>query len=236
MDYKNTLNRVKRLEGFGFIQSIKMEELTIEESKHRAKYYRITEAGLFQLFLLRDWWVPSLIQSQLPAVLESHRDTLIFETLLYPIFEKETLTKVPSARAYKNHKGDYIDYLIILFGHASQVTEAIYQYLRNCCSEIYEYVKTLLWYRHESKHTMEDEGGLDILGEHLNDYLVLERDQLVMKILLLFQTYEKEAEQLDALAILAQDDNFMKVASNLHEDFGKGFKRAMLLGNRLNSA
>ena len=67
------------------------------------------------------------------------RDTLIFETLLYPIFEKETLTKVPSARAYKNHKVDYIDYLGILIGPASQIIEAIYQYLRNCCSEIYEY-------------------------------------------------------------------------------------------------
>ena len=56
--------------------------------------------------------------------------------------------------------------------------------------------------------------------------------QLVMKILLLFQTYEG-AEQMDVFGILAEDDKFMNVADDLHKDFEKSFNIAMRMGRRI---
>lgn len=46
-DYKNTHKRVKKLETLQFIEPVK-----VKEARHEAKYYRITEAGMFQLFLM----------------------------------------------------------------------------------------------------------------------------------------------------------------------------------------
>ncbi len=229
LDYKNTFKRVKRLEGLGFIEPVRAKDVTAEESKHRAKYYRITEAGMFQLFLLRDWWIPSSLQSQLPAILESHGDFLIFKTLLYPNFKKETLAKLPSFRSFE---GDNIAYLEILTGSIYEVIKAIYQYLRNCCTEIFQYVKTLLEYLNESNHTLQDRVGLDIRLEYVSDYISLERDQFVMKILLLFRTCD-EAMQRNVFGILAEDDKFMKVTDDLYKDFEKSFNIAMRMGRRI---
>jgi hypothetical protein len=233
IDYKNTLKRVKRLESLGFIESVKAKDIKVEESQHRAKYYRISEAGMFQLFLLRDWWIPSSLQSQLPIILESHGEYLIFETLLYPNFKKETLPKLQALKSTR-----YIQYLgqtqrgVIYSDTTYEVIKELYHYLRNCCTEIFEYVKTSLNYYTESNHTLQERALLDYRKRYVSDYIALERDQLVIKILLLFHLTYEEAEQMDVLTILAKDDKFMKVADDLHNDFNKSFVFAMQLGKR----
>jgi hypothetical protein len=225
IDYKNTHKRVKRLETLQFIEPVK-----VEEARHGAKYYRITEAGMFQLFLIRDVWRSSSLRDQLPMMLETHAHYLIFETLVYPYFKKETLPSLPALKSFEDDPKASLEFL---HGIVYEITRAIYQYIRNCCMEIYQYITTLLNYRKDSDHTMGERIMLDLRLEYLDNYIILEKNQLVMKILLWFRTY-KGPTRMDALAILAQDDKFMDIAEDLHKDFDKGFKIAMdiRMGNR----
>ncbi|HZD34747.1 MAG TPA: hypothetical protein VE130_06040 [Nitrososphaeraceae archaeon] len=62
----------------------------------------------------------------------------------------------------------------------------------------------------------------------LDIHVLLLKDEMVLRLLSFFGAYKK-ATQLDALAILAQDDKFMKVADDLHKGFDKNFKMAMHL-------
>jgi hypothetical protein len=80
MDYKNTHKRVKRLESLEFIEPVKAKEVKAEDAKNRAKYYRISEAGMFYLFFREGMGVSDM----LPSIIAAHGNYLIFETLLYP--------------------------------------------------------------------------------------------------------------------------------------------------------
>ena len=81
MAYKNAYKHVKRLQNLEFIEPIE-----VQNAERGAKYYRISEAGLFQLFLPH-----KLLIVLLPSIVKTHGNYLIFETFLYPIFKQETL-------------------------------------------------------------------------------------------------------------------------------------------------
>lgn len=85
MDYKNIHKRVKRLESLKFIEPVKVAEVKEEDSKRRAIYYRISEAGMFQVFYHH------VSIQYLHSILVNNGNYLIFDAFLYPYFRKETL-------------------------------------------------------------------------------------------------------------------------------------------------
>jgi hypothetical protein len=56
----------------------------------------IGKLQLFWLFLKCDWLQLHFLERQLPTILETHGDYLIFKALLYPYFKKETWSALKS--------------------------------------------------------------------------------------------------------------------------------------------
>jgi hypothetical protein len=127
MAYKNVNKRVNALLSSGLI----IEETEIDDgnNKHNAKYYRLTEYGIFQLFLNR---LHSMFINQsdvrkgkeLPAssnvltFFRNYSDSMLFEIFLYPYFKKDSIFAI----------GDDL-----LFD--------LYRYLSSCCVRIEKYLK-----------------------------------------------------------------------------------------------
>ena len=212
VDYKNTHKRVKRLESLGYIEPSKVEEIG-KKIQHGAIYYRITEAGMFQWFLHRN------MLSLLPLILQIHGNYLIFKTLLYPYFTKETVLalKKISDRLFSG----FISNKNVFENANFKIFDAIYDYLRDCCFMLFPFIanrfyKKMKWESHFS--------GL----EDLNNQLIKLRNNLFIKILLWFSAYDKK-RQIDAVAILAKDDRFMNMADDIQRDLKRGFDIAMHL-------
>lgn len=230
MDYKNTHKRVKRLESLEFIEPVKAKEVKVEDARHGAKYYRISEAGMMHLFLREAIW----LIDKLPTIIQTHGNYLIFETVLYPYFKKETLSALGTAveaLAVRTPKGIAIPIILsalggslapIIEGAAFEILAAMCYYIRNCCVEIYAYIKALN-HPMPKLNTQEKRALLDKEHKLLVDHIALEKDYLVMKILLCFRSYRK-TKRPDVLAILAQDDKFMNIAQDLHKDFNRSFE------------
>jgi hypothetical protein len=122
MGYKNVNKRINVLLLSGLIQ--KPETDTIN-SKHSAIYYRLTEYGIYQLFLNK---LNSLLVNQSDvrkgtpsnalSFFQNYSDSMLFETFLYPYFKKDTLLAIGS----------------------SLLTD-LYGYLSSCCHSIERKVK-----------------------------------------------------------------------------------------------
>ena len=124
MAYKNVNKRVNALLSAGLIQEAEI----VENNKHNAKYYKLTEYGIYRLFLHR---VDSLLVNQsdlrkrrLPSsnaltFFRNYSDSMLFEVFIYPYFKKESLFAVG-------------DRLLI----------EIYRYLASCCEGIEKYLKS----------------------------------------------------------------------------------------------
>lgn len=212
MDYKNTHKRVKRLESLEFIEPVKAKEVKVEDAKNRAKYYRISEAGMFYMFFREAYAVSDL----LPSIIEAHGNYLIFETLLYPYFKKETL----KALVYVLEERSLREGASSFEGPAVEILDMICKYIGNCCREIYWCIPRNPKLKNQEKALHDRE----LKQQHL-DRIALEKDHLVTNILLMFRSYRK-AKRPDARAILAQDDKFMNTARDLHKDFNRSFEIA----------
>ena len=119
--YKNVNKRTNALLSSGLIQETEVEGIS---NKHRAKYYRLTEYGIYQLFLNR---LNSLLinpsdvrkRRELSPVpnaqifLRNYSDSFLFKTFLYAYFEKETLLAI-----------------------GPSLLDDIYGYLSSCCHSI----------------------------------------------------------------------------------------------------
>jgi hypothetical protein len=214
VDYKNTHKRVKRLESLGFIEPLKVEETNGKKVQHGALYYRITEAGMFQWFLFRQ------MLPLLPSVLQIHGDYLIFKTLLYPYFTKDTIValKEVSDRLFSQpgplRPEVFRDINFQIFG-------SIYNYLRDCCWLVFEDIYTRTTEPYITLSSAERQ-------EHLESQLIRLRNNLFVKILLWFSAYDKE-KQMDAVVILAKDDKFMNIADDMQRDLKHGFDIATYL-------
>lgn len=207
VDYKNTHKRVKRLESLGYIEPSKVEEIG-KKIQHGAIYYRITEAGMFQWFLHRN------MLSLLPLMLQIHGSYLIFKTLLYPYFAKETVLalKKISDRLWSIPSGIHID----VFEDVNfKIFDAIYDYLRDCCFMLFRFIMADGYYKKmkwKSTSSLKD----------LDNQLIKLRNNLFIKILFWFSAYDKE-NQIDTVAILAKDDKFMNIADDIQRDLKRGF-------------
>jgi len=123
--YKNVNKRVNALMSSGLIQETETDGIN---NKHNAKYYGLTEYGIYQLFLNR---LNSLLVNQsdvrkgkqspssnaLPFF-QSYSNNILFEIFLYPYFKKDTL-----------------------FAIGDNLLWDLYRYLSTCCYNIERYLK-----------------------------------------------------------------------------------------------
>jgi DNA-binding PadR family transcriptional regulator len=104
MAYKNVNKRTNALLSSGLIQKLE----TSIHSKHNAKYYRLTEYGIYQLFLNRldsllvnqsDVRKGNEISQSLNALtfFRNYVECGLFKIFLYPYFKKETLLAIGSS-------------------------------------------------------------------------------------------------------------------------------------------
>jgi uncharacterized protein YjfI (DUF2170 family) len=123
--YKNVNKWVNALLSSGLIQETEIDDV---DNKHNAKYYRLTEYGIYQLFLNR---LNSLLVNQSDvrkdkespssnalSFFHSYSNSILFEICLYPYFKKDTL-----------------------FAIGDNLLWDLYRYLSNCCYNIERYLK-----------------------------------------------------------------------------------------------
>ncbi len=113
MDYKNVYRRTKKILELELIQKV---ESTKTESVHAAKFYRLSELGLYYLIrnTTRSLVQHAVLTQLLKLLLKNYGDNILLQTVLNPYFEVGTILDLYSA--------------IQLY--------AIWQYLRACCEEI----------------------------------------------------------------------------------------------------
>jgi hypothetical protein len=121
MAYKNINKRVRGLLSLNLIQEIKTSGNNI--NKHNAKYYELTEFGIYQLFLnkpnaLHIRELDTIKSANPPSsntliFFHNYHNSLLFESFLYPYFGKNTFFAM----------GDYLLW-------------DLYTYLANCCHKI----------------------------------------------------------------------------------------------------
>jgi hypothetical protein len=218
MDYKNTHKRVKRLESLEFIEPVKAKEVKVEDVRNRAKYYRISEAGMFYLFYREEKGVSDL----LPSIINAHGNYLIFETLLYPYFKKETLAEFHNAlELVEDDLGDIVAH--VFKGPVVEILDKICRYIGYCCHAISNYIAILKAHMPNLKN-QEKKALRDRQLKELLDGTTLEKDHLVMEIVLWFRSYKKTKYNDLVFLALAQDDKFVKIAQDLHKDYDRSFE------------
>jgi hypothetical protein len=218
MDYKNVHKRIKRLESLGCIGRVKSEDVKEEKPERGAKYYRISETGMFHLLINK---YPT---KNLHDILQTNGDYSIFEAFLYPYFNKETFTslyriKSPSTYSSFNFKTPYFDIV-------ERIIDEIHAYLRNCCIEIYQSIMDINEISEDPTY-YEDEDLKDTAY-----YLTEQKDNLAVSLLRLYSQWHKSKDASNGLNILAEDDKFMNLVDDLHKNFEKSYDIAMRMGKR----
>lgn len=103
MAYKNIHKRISALFSLGLIKETKVVGIS---NKRRTKYYRLTEYGIYHLFLKKLNLLllnqPYLRQDKHTAhedasFLQNYRDSVLFKIFMYPYFKKETLLAIGPA-------------------------------------------------------------------------------------------------------------------------------------------
>src|SRR2546427_6293610 len=117
--YKNVNKRVNALLFSGLIQETETDSIN---NKHNAKYYRLTEYGIYQLFLNRlnsllvnqtDVRKSKELTSNASVFFRNYSECLLFEIFLFPYFRMNTL-----------------------FAIGDRLLWHLYHYLSDCCRSI----------------------------------------------------------------------------------------------------
>ena len=147
MAYKNVNKRVRNLVSLNLIQETKADGNNI--NKHKARYYSLTEFGIYQLFLNR---LNALHIRELDTVkfnkppssnalifFHDHQNSMLFASFLYPFFEKDTIFAI----------GNYL-------------LRDLFNYLADCCHRIEQKLKfyrynipnynTIFWWNRIQTH------------------------------------------------------------------------------------
>ncbi len=124
--YKNVNKRVHNLVSLNLIQETKADGNNI--NKHKAKYYSLTEFGIYQLFLNR---LNALHIRELDTVkfnkppssntlifFHNYQNSMLFASFLYPFFDKDTIFAI----------GYYL-------------LKNLFNYLADCCHKIEQKLK-----------------------------------------------------------------------------------------------
>jgi hypothetical protein len=93
MAYKNVHKRIKQLHSLNLIEKVDKESIRdpLEESIHNPTYYRLTTGGVFHLIYKEKSFLSNMSGKKM---FQNYSENIIFKTLLYPYFEKETVSKI----------------------------------------------------------------------------------------------------------------------------------------------
>jgi hypothetical protein len=123
MAYKNVNKRVNGLVYLGLLEQVNIDN----ENKHDANYYRLSEYGIYHLFLKRpnsvlinqsDLWTSNELSSNASVFFNNYINCKLFEIFLYPYFNKSTLFVIKDRFLWD-----------------------LYPYLSSCCQKIERYLK-----------------------------------------------------------------------------------------------
>ena len=168
MAYKNVNKRAHTLVSLNLIQETEADGNNI--NKHKAKYYSLTEFGIYQLFLnklngLQVRELDTIKFNKQPTsntliFFHNHHSSLLFESFLYPYFEKNTLFAI----------GDYL--LMDLFNYLADCCHRIRQKLKYYGYRIPAYNTIFYWNRIQA-HDKNQEYNKELLL-HLKEQFDLE--------------------------------------------------------------
>jgi hypothetical protein len=117
MAYKNVHTYVRQLHSLKLIDIVDKKLInTLDESIHHPIYYRLTTGGIFHLISKTNIFVffsdSKKANTAIETLFQNYSDNIIFKTLLYPYFQKETLSKINN----------------------EEIIAEIINYLKKCCS------------------------------------------------------------------------------------------------------
>lgn len=143
MAYKNIHKRVKRLESLELIEPVKMED-----TSHGAKFYRISEAGMFRL-IFQHALLDLGFMVYLPQILEIHGNFSIFVTFLYPYLKKETIMAIKLRYAPPESEDEFLPVDLVEGGINFEIIESIFE----CCSQTFFLLAVPKWQKREEEMT-----------------------------------------------------------------------------------
>jgi hypothetical protein len=209
MAYKNVHKRIQRLESLQLI-----EKVEITESEHGAKYYRLTEAGIYELFanFRRD-----SLTIAFPKILENYGNLAFFDTFLYPYFAQESLMsfKMGSSKPIRRD----LNYEMIY---------AVVKHLRTCCADVADSIaKTAELYGQPDDHVLQIVRA-DL--QRLETEIGL-KSYFLLRIILIFEVSTKETD-FTTIKTMSLDNKFMKNVDVLRTFLEKGYKKCMDIGKK----
>jgi hypothetical protein len=122
MAYKNVHKIVKRLHSLKLIEIVEKKSIDKErESIHNPKYYRLTTGGIFSLISYIQESLLSPDMEKAKKLFHNYCENIIFRTILYPYFEKESLSQMDSRNIFLE----------------------IFYYLNKCCHSTNSFVQSM---------------------------------------------------------------------------------------------
>ena len=208
MGYKDVFQRLKRLESLGLV------EQTGQKGKRNKILYRLTNRGLFQVFLSgNEFPSPSVLNKK------EYRHNVILKTLIYQFFEPGTISK-------------FITYPRVFI---------LKNYLRKCCQSLLKIVDPTITARRETEDEIAQINELirdeakDLLFQIVSSKIrdthsprIPYKDPVLQKQR--YGTDESEDENgpnyvdLFPKPALKKDKKFMKLLMETKDDFDNGHK------------
>jgi len=207
MAYKNVHKRVQRLKELAFIKRTEGKETT-----HKAIFYKLSEAGLFYLFLKVEKL--SFI-FDIPSILASYSDYEFFEAFVYHHFEKATLKSIKEVSPVN-----------------LQVVTGLFQYLKECSKQVI----TILEAEKKNKVDPKLKADMKFLIRSFYQTLdyKLEETEYSNGLSYLFRVFifrmilafgNSKDDRYDALKIFSQDKKFVKATEILNDEYCRGYGR-----------
>jgi hypothetical protein len=208
MAYKNVHKRIQRLEALKLIQKVK-----VKESQHGAKFYQLSEAGLYHLFL--NFSRPSFVL-RFPTILENYGELAFFNVFLYPYFERKTLMSINKLVGKPMHLFEDFNVILVF---------AIVSHLRMCCAAVQDFFSRL------DRQLKLEKVKKDYSEELAKELAALDNEITLRSYFLLFRMMWSFAISDDAIfdtiKTMSVDNKFMSKVDELHAIFEKGYKKCM---------
>jgi DNA-binding PadR family transcriptional regulator len=207
MAYKNVHKRVQRLEALQLIQ-----RLEVKDAQHGAKYYRLTEAGIYHLFL--HFSHPSFV-FDFPRIVENYGDFAFFDLFLYRYFKRDTLMSINRlTRKPVVVKDLFEDFNV-------KLTSAVVAHLRVCCSAVQSFFSKL----DKEVQQPTDQGLSEDL--HRLDIEILSRSYFLLFTIICCLAEEEEETAFNTIRTISLDNKFMRNVDDLYATFKKGYNKCM---------
>lgn len=204
MAYKNVHKRIQRLEALQLIQKVK-----VKETQHGAKFYQLSEAGIYHLFL--NFSRPSFVL-RFPTILENYGEFTFFDVFLYPYFERKTLMSINKFIGKPTHIFEDFNVILVF---------AIVSHLRMCCAAVQDFFSKM-----DKQLKLKE-----VKRDYAEELAALDQEITLRSYFLLFRMMWSIAISddtiFDTIKTISLDNKFMRNVDDLHAIFEKGYKKCM---------